>query len=524
MKRYFSLALCILWMALIFAPSAAQAVSKPIGAIHEEKGLSLDSIDELFSLVKNEFVDEVSTIVLVNSALKNIKIYLKTQKLDDSYVKEIQAGSSPKAEIEKFNQIYKQVQARNPKLSKETLSYAAIRGLLKGLNDPYSVFLDPKEYANLLEQMKGGTFGGIGIFIELDKEKNNQLTIIEAMEGTPGQKAGIQSGDMILKVDGKTTKGVTLNDAQRMLRGDVGSKVILTIGRPGVEKPFDLEIIRDTIHVKTIAFKMIDGDIGYIKLRLFGENTGEELREALEDLDTKGARGYILDLRNNGGGYVNAALNVCSEFLATGSKIVTIIKKGNPDLPYVSSPNLRSKVPVVNLVNKYSASASEITAGALQDHKAGIVMGTKTFGKASVQKIFPLPNKAALKVTTARYVTPKGRNINKKGINPDVKVEDGGPNQDRAQDVQLEAAKKLAREKIKEQEASVKEHTAFADSVYVRTLQEQYDYIKKHYGDDAKVLRSTLIYKKGQLYDQVIIKGSGGTGEKTLIFHIQDLL
>jgi carboxyl-terminal processing protease len=523
MKEYQSTVLCILLVAVIFAfPSLAQAASKPIGAIHEEKGLSLDSIDELFSLVKNEFVDEVSTTVLVNGALKNMKAYLKTKKLDDSFVTEVPAAAAPKTAVDKFNQIYQKVLARNSQISKEALSYVAIRGMLKGVNDPYTVFLDPKEYANLLEQMKGGSFGGIGIFIELDKEKNNQLTIIEAMEGTPGQKAGLQSGDMILKVDGKSTKDITLTDSQKLLRGDVGSKVILNVSRPGVAKPFDVEITRDTIHVKTLSYKMMDGDIGFIKLRLFGENTGQELREALEDLDTKGARGYILDLRNNGGGYVNAALSVCSEFLATGSKIVTIIKKGNPDLPYVSSPNLRPRVPIVNLVNKYSASASEITAGALQDHKTGIIMGTKTFGKASVQKIFPLPNKSAIKVTTARYVTPKGRNINKKGINPDIIVEEGSA--DRKKDLQLDAARNLLRDKIQQQEASIKENAAFADAVYVRSLQEEYDYIRKNYGRDARIMKSTLIYKGGQLYDQVIIKPSGESAEKTLMFDIQDLL
>ncbi len=519
----FLLVSLLLVRALATTPVQAKAA---IGAIHsDEKGIGLESIDEIFTVIKNEYVDSVSQNTVVNGAVKGIRDYLKKQKIDGSFVADIPAGLASAVEIEKFNKSYKMALQKYPALNKEQLSYAAIRGALKSLNDPYSVFLDPKEYASLMEQMKGGSFGGIGIYIELDKQKNNALTIVEAMEGTPAASAGLKSGDVIIKVDGKSTKSVTLNESQKLLRGNVGSKVTLTIERSGVEKPFDVVILRDTIRVKTLTYKMLDDTMGYIKLRIFGENTNQEIKAAMEDLEGRGAQAYILDLRNNGGGYVNAALGVCSQFLPTGSNVVTIVKKGIANVPYSSNPNLRPKMPVVNLVNKFSASASEITAGALQDHRAGKVIGVKTFGKASVQKIYPLPSGSAMKVTTAHYVTPKGRNINKMGINPDIIVEEkDSKDTTKKLDLQLEAARNYLKEELKKNEIQRVQSSAFQDTVHVLSLQQQLEYIKNAYGDGAEIVKSVMVYEKGKLYDRVVIRNKDTKEEKTVIFDIQDLL
>ena len=521
----------LLALLILFQCATVSSAKDVIGAIKEEKGVSLDSIDGIFPLILSEYAEKVSQNTLVNGGISGIKEYLKKQKLGNIQVNEIPASLSDKAQIDRFNSIYKKLLSSNPQINREMLSYAAIRGIMKSLNDPYSVFLDPKEYASLMEQMKGGSFGGIGIYIELDKQNGNQLTIVESIEGTPGYNAGLKAGDVIVKVDGKSTKGVTINDSQKLLRGDIGSRVTLTIQRPGVKKPFDVEIIRDTIRVKTLVYKMLDNNIGYIKLRIFGENTSQEIKDALEDLEAKGARGYILDLRNNGGGYVNAALAVCSNFLATGSNVVTIIKKGAPHIPYTSSPNLHLKAPLVNLVNKYSASASEITAGALQDYRVGTIMGTKTFGKASVQKIFPLPNSSAVKLTTAHYVTPKGRNINKRGIMPDIIVEEKKEKDTKELskteppkkevDLQLESAKKLLEDQIKKWESDRNAQRTITDAIPVRSLDEQYDYIRKNYGNDAEIVKNLLYYQRGQMYDKVTIRKD--KVEKNLIFDIQDI-
>jgi len=522
---YLFLLLFLLIPALVSPPVQAKAA---IGAIHsDEKGISLESIDEIFSVIKNEYVDSVTHNNVVNGALKGIREYLTKQKLDSRFITDIPAGLTSAAEIEKFNRFYRAALSKYPALNKELLSYAAIRGALKSLNDPYSVFLDPKEYASLMEQMKGGSFGGIGIYIELDKQNKNALTVVEAIEGTPASSAGLKSGDVVIKVDGKSTKNVTLNESQKLLRGEVGSKVTLTIVRPGVQKPFDVVLNRDTIRVKTLTSKMLEDNIGYIKLRIFGENTNQEIKAAMEDLESKGAKAYVLDLRNNGGGYVNAALGVCSQFLPTGSNVVTIVKKGIANVPYASNPNLRPRMPVVNLVNKFSASASEITAGALQDHRAGTIIGVKTFGKASVQKIFPLPSGSAMKVTTAHYVTPKGRNINKRGITPDILVEEKDSKtlpEAKPADLQLEAARNFLKEALKKQEMERVESSAFLDVVHVYSLQQQLEYIRKVYGDDAEIVKSVMVYQKGKLYDRVVIRKDDTKEEKTIIFDIQELL
>lgn len=520
MKHRFAL-INVMVLALILT-LLCQAVTysrEGIGAIDEEKGISLESIDELFSMVKGEFVGDAKIGDLVNGALLEIKEYQKKQKLDSSFIREVPATLSAEDQIKKFNEMYGTLLTTYPKISKEQLSYAAIRGMMKSLKDPYTVFMDPREYKNLMEQMKGGSFGGIGIYIELDKENGNQLTVVDAIEGTPGYKAGLKAGDAILKVDGKSTKGMSINDAQRVLRGETGSKVTLTISRPPEKEPFDLDVIRDIIQVKSLTYRMLEGDMGYIKLMIFGENTDDEIRNALESLDEKGARGYILDLRNNGGGYVNAAISVCSEFLPTASTVVTIVKKGSTETPYKSAPNLRSRKPLVNIVNKYSASASEITAGALQDNHAAVILGTKTFGKASVQKIYPLPNGSAIKITTAKYLTPEGKDIHKRGITPDVVLD----LKEGKVDNQLEAAKKILLGEITKQEEKDAKNLAFKDAIKVRTLQEQYAYLQKTYGDNVVIDKDELIYESGRLYDRVTIRGSAGVAPRVLYFEVESL-
>ncbi|HPZ09921.1 MAG TPA: S41 family peptidase, partial [Candidatus Eremiobacteraeota bacterium] len=298
------------------------------------------------------------------------------------------------------------------------------------------------------ESMSGGNFTGVGIYIELDREVDNQLTVVEPIEGTPGYEAGLKSGDWIIKIDGKSTKGVNLDNAVTQIRGPEGSIVTLTIQRKGVDEPIEFKIKRAFIHVSTVVSKIVNENVGYIKLRLFGSETNREIDQAMTDLEKKGAKAFILDLRNNGGGYVTAAVDVSSKFLKEGEDIVSIKDRFGGKNRYKSYGTVHELFPLVILVNNFSASASEITAGAVRDGKRGILLGTKTFGKGSVQTIYPLDKGGAIKITTAHYFTPRGRNINEKGLKPDIIVEMDDDLIGTDKDIQMEEAVKYLQEQI----------------------------------------------------------------------------
>jgi carboxyl-terminal processing protease len=282
--------------------------------------------------------------------------------------------------------------------------------------------MTPKEYHMLMEQMQNESFGGIGIYIELDKEHDETLTVVEPLEGTPAQKAGLLSGDQIIKINGKPTKGITLDIATAQIRGPVSSPVVLTIARPGVPGLKDYSIERAQIAANSVSRKMM-GQIGYIRLRMFGAKTGQELQEALTYVSSQHAKGIILDLRNNGGGYINAAVDVCSHFVGNGSLVTYTTDRRERRRDYSSIGHDINHLPMVLMINNFSASASEITAGCLKDYGRATLVGVKSFGKGSVQQLYPLPNGAALKVTIAHFFTPQGNKIHKIGVTPNVSVE-----------------------------------------------------------------------------------------------------
>jgi carboxyl-terminal processing protease len=321
--------------------------------------------------------------------------------------------------------------------------YHALKGMMgviqKSFNDPYTVAMDPEEFRMLEEQLNSRDFSGIGVFLDLDKKKENALIVVEPIEGSPAEAAGLKSGDIILRINGVSTKGMNIDSASSRIRGPAKTPVLLHIKR-GTRVPFDVKIVRDVVHVSSVAQKMI-GDVGYVKLRFFGETTGEEFEKALDEVDRKGARAVIIDLRNNGGGYVMAAVQVSSEFLSKDVLITSVVnyRKDSRDIHKAFEPHFKAK-PLVLIVNRYSASASEIFAGCIQDHKAGTIVGEKTFGKGSVQTIHRLPGGGAIKLTTAHYLTPSGKDINKVGINPDVAVSMDPSLIDSKRDAQLEKA------------------------------------------------------------------------------------
>jgi carboxyl-terminal processing protease len=303
------------------------------------------------------------------------------------------------------------------------LIYGAINGMLSSL-DPHSSFMPPDMYKEMKIETKGA-FGGLGIEISI---KEGLLTVISPIEDTPAYKAGIKAGDQILKIDSKFTKDLSVMEAVKRMRGTKGTQVILTIMREGFEKPKEFPLTRDVIQVKSVKFKTLDDGFGYIRIAQFQEKTDDDLSAAFESLKKGNGgklRGLVLDLRNDPGGLLDQAVRVADHFLEEGKLIVyTEGREKDAKMRFTARKGDKEPAyPVVILINSGSASASEIVAGALQDHNRAVIMGTQSFGKGSVQTIIPLSDNSGLRLTTARYFTPSGRSIQAKGISPDIIVE-----------------------------------------------------------------------------------------------------
>jgi len=308
-----------------------------------------------------------------------------------------------------------------PVTDKELLENA-IRGMLSGL-DPHSTYLDAEGYKDL-QVGTTGEFGGLGIEVGME---DGFVKVISPIDDTPAQRAGILAGDLIIRLDSKPVKGMTLQQAVNIMRGKVGTDIILTVVREGAEKPLEITITRDTIKVQSVKGRVLEEGYGYIRISQFQSHTGENLAKQIAKIRKESKNkinGLILDLRNNPGGVLNAAVEVSDAFLENGLIVYTQGRVPDSELKFTATPNeLIDGAPMIVLVNGGSASASEIVAGALQDHKRAIIMGSQTFGKGSVQTILPLKNNTALKLTTARYYTPSGRSIQASGITPDIEIE-----------------------------------------------------------------------------------------------------
>ena len=298
----------------------------------------------------------------------------------------------------------------------------AIRGMLSGL-DPHSAYLDAEQFTEL-QVGTTGQFGGLGIEVGME---DGFVKVIAPIDDTPAQRAGVQAGDLVIRLDDTPVKGMTLNDAVKIMRGKPGSSIVLTIVREGLDKPIKISITRDIIKVKSVRARMLDPGYGYLRISQFQSKTADYMVDAIDDLkkENKGAlKGLILDLRNNPGGVLNGAVAVSDAFLTKGMIVYTEGRIADSRLRFNATPDdVIDGAPLVVLVNQGSASASEIVAGALQDHKRAIIIGAKTFGKGSVQTILPLSSDSALKLTTARYYTPSGRSIQAEGITPDIVLE-----------------------------------------------------------------------------------------------------
>ena len=342
-----------------------------------------------------------------------------------------QSASAANSEIYKqldlFGEVLERVRAdyvEEPEDSK--LIESAINGMLTAL-DPHSAYLNPKHFRDMQVQTRG-EFGGLGIEVTME---DGVVKVVAPIEDTPAARAGLLSGDLITHLDKEQILGLTLQEAVEKMRGPVNSPITLTIVRKGVDDPFEVKVVRDMIHINPVKYNAEGDDVGYIRVTTFNEQTTENLQSAVEDLKKQlgpNLKGYILDLRNNPGGLLDQAISVSDAFLDQGAIVLT---RGR-NLEETQRSNARQGditdgKKIVVLINGGSASASEIVAGALQDHHRATVIGTRSFGKGSVQTIIPLGSNGALRLTTARYYTPSGRSIQAKGIDPEIKVEEELP-------------------------------------------------------------------------------------------------
>ncbi|WP_407831785.1 S41 family peptidase [Synergistes jonesii] len=330
------------------------------------------------------------------------------------------------------------------KIDDTKMYYGALKGLVASLEDPYTRFVDPKDLAEENVEMEG-EYGGLGIYIA---SREGRTTIIAPIEDTPADRAGVKPLDEIVKVDDKNVWGMESDEIVKLLRGPAGKPVTLQIRRKNVNKLIPVKMVREIIKIKTVRSEMLDGGIAYIKLNHFNLKSDGEVRAALENAKKKNAKGVIMDLRNNPGGLLDVCVDVTSQFIPKG--VVVGMKgrfeKANETL--YAKEGRANKLPLVVLINEGSASAAEIFAGAVKDHKRGTVVGAKTFGKGSVQTLFNLPDGSGIYVTIARYNTPSGFVLDHKGLQPDVAVA-GEPKKNKKEDKQLQKAIGIMKQKLK---------------------------------------------------------------------------
>jgi carboxyl-terminal processing protease len=435
-------------LALIATSAAGPAKAAAVSAIDmDELGLS-------YQLLNSEFYKRVDDQAALNGARNSVIALLKKEGVTSPTVVSVKASDDRDEDVHQLQRLVSTTADKyGAKIGTREITYSAISGLLGSVNDKYTVFLDPKEYAALNEGLDR-SFSGVGIVMQIDPQ-TKLLNVGEVVEGGPAEKAGVKAGDVILQVDGHPTKGLSAEDDSKMLRGRAGTVVRLNIQRDGKPVP-DIAVTRATIHEPSVSSRMLPNDIGYARLAVFGASTARELSTALDKLQAQGAKAYVLDLRYNGGGYLDAAIDVSSKFIPSGP-IVSVQSRGGSETEYDAENTAITARPLAVLVNGGTASASEITSGAIQDSGVGELVGERTYGKGVVQTIHPLPDGSAVKITSARYLTPKGRDINTVGIQPDIVAP--APKKDARlgdpqTDTQLQAAITLLQKEIAQKNAT----------------------------------------------------------------------
>lgn len=453
MKRLLPAALALLLTA---APATVPAATPQAAT----PALSAQQANELitsYAHLTTEYYKKVDKQAVFDGVRNNIVAYLRANGVMNAKLPALRASDDDVTNARELEHAVNGAVAtyaakaggkNGTKAGTTNINYAAISGALGAVKDKYTVFLSPKEYAEINESLDGTQFGGVGLTYDID-DKTKSIHVQNVIPDGPAEKAGVLNEDLITQINGQSVPDLVTGKAadvqtkviQGLLRGEPGTKVTLTVSRSG--QPQSFTVTRATIHSPSVLARLLPSGIGWVQLSVFGADTGKELDAALRRLDTQGAKAFILDLRSNGGGYLNAAVDVSSKFISTGP-IVTVQSRAGTDTEYDAENTAIAPRPLAVLVNHYTASASEITAGAIQDSGVGEIIGTRTYGKGVVQSIFPLGDGSAVKITTARYLTPHGRDINSVGIQPeilsdlpkDARVKAGDP----TTDIQLGAA------------------------------------------------------------------------------------
>jgi carboxyl-terminal processing protease len=336
----------------------------------------------------------------------------------------LKASPLPIETLEEFSRAYARIKSDYvEEIDDKTILTNAIKGMLSGL-DPHSNYLDLESFADLKEGTSG-EFGGLGMEVGME---DGFIKVISPIDDTPAQKAGIKAGDIIISIEGKSTRGIDIDESVKLMRGDPGSQITIKVMREDIDNPIEITLVRAVIKVSSVKSKLIEDDYGYIRISSFQSRTAQQLKKQIKKLLSKNKdkklKGLVLDLRNNPGGILNGAVEVSNTFLNDGLIVYTKGRAKDSRLKFSASQgDLLEGAPLIILVNNGSASASEIVAGALQDHKRAIIVGRQTFGKGSVQTVLPMSDKTAIKLTTARYYTPSGRSIQAQGIKPDIVIE-----------------------------------------------------------------------------------------------------
>lgn len=388
-------------------------------------------MEQMIYKMKNLIITFLLSIFTVSIAVANAEESTDTNTL-------------PLDELHTFTEVFSKIKSDYVEsIDDRKLIENAIRGMLEGL-DPHSAYLDKESYKELHEGTSG-EFGGLGIEVGME---DGYIKVISPIDGTPAEKSGIEAGDLIIRLDDTSVRGMSLNDAVDLMRGKPGTDIILSIVREGTDGSIDITITRAIITAKSVRSEILEPGFGYARISSFQTHTAGDLRKSLEKLKEENKAslsGLILDLRNNPGGILNAAVGVSDLFLDSGLIVYTEGRVPDSKLNFNAKPSdILRNAPIIVLVNGGSASASEIVAGALQDHDRAIIMGERTFGKGSVQTILPMNTEAALKLTTARYFTPSGRSIQASGIEPDIIIEN----------ISVKTNEKRANRRIKEADLS----------------------------------------------------------------------
>lgn len=411
---------CSLQLPAASAAMPASAAATSAGAPQLSQ-LEAGEISTGYDHLTSDFYKKVDPQKVLNSVRSTLLLAMKQAGLHSPSLPSLRASADAASNVRAIDrEVETAAAATRGKINVHDMGYVALDGMMRSVNDRYTVFLTPKEMAGLNEDLDGGDFGGTGIVIQVD-DATKYIQVENVVPNGPADKAGIQQDDLITAIDGVTTKNLTIQQASSKLRGKEGTSVSLTIQRDGASLPSAVDITRAKIHQLSVYEKMLPSKIGYVQLTVFGRDTGAELDTALDRLQQEGARAIVLDLRENGGGYLEAAVQVSSKFIPSGP-IVSVEQRASNIMTLEADNTAIQPLPLAVLVNGHTASASEITSGAIQDSGVGEIIGTKTFGKGVVQTIYPMPDGSAVKITTARYLTPRNRDINHIGITPDMVV------------------------------------------------------------------------------------------------------